>query len=93
VYPFSERVIDACARRAPAAAPPLDHDELLTARERDVLQRAAQGFAHAAIGSRVLISSRTEETPHAKLLHTLSLQTQTDLVRFAVARGLIPGTR
>jgi DNA-binding NarL/FixJ family response regulator len=89
--PLSERAIDAYARRA-SAAHPLDRYELLTNREREVLQLAAQGLPNAEIGSRLSISPRTAETHRANLLRKLNLQTQTDLVRFAVARGLIPGT-
>jgi DNA-binding CsgD family transcriptional regulator len=57
-----------------------------------VLQLAAQGLPNAEIGSRLSISPRTAETHRANLLRKLNLQTQTDLVRLAVARGLIPGT-
>ena len=90
--PLSERAIDAYARRAADAARPLDRYELLTDREREVLQLAAQGLTNAEIGSRLAISPRTAETHRANLLRKLSLQTQTELVRFAVARGLISGT-
>lgn len=87
--PLSERAIDAYAHRAEAAQRPLDRYELLTAREREVLQLAAQGMCNAAVGERLVISPRTAETHRANLLRKLGLQTQTDLVRYAVGRGLI----
>lgn len=87
--PLTERALDAYARRAQEAARPLDRYELLTAREREVLQLAAQGMSNAAIGERLVISPRTAETHRANLLRKLGLQTQTDLVRYAVGRGLI----
>jgi DNA-binding NarL/FixJ family response regulator len=87
--PLSERAIDAYAQHADEAKRPLDRYELLTAREREVLQLAAQGMSNAAIGERLFISPRTAETHRANLLRKLGLQTQTELVRYAVGRGLI----
>lgn len=86
---LSDRAIDAYARRAADAARPLDRYDLLTGREHEVLQLAAQGLNSAEIGARLSISPRTAETHRANLLRKLGLQTQTDLVRFAADRGLI----
>jgi DNA-binding NarL/FixJ family response regulator len=87
--PLNDRAIDAYTLRAAAAEQPLDRYDLLTSREREVLQLAAQGFSNAEVGERLSISPRTAETHRANLLRKLGLQTQTDLVRFAVSRGLI----
>jgi DNA-binding NarL/FixJ family response regulator len=87
--PLNERAIDAYARRAADGSRPPDRYEMLTSREREVLQLAAQGLNNADFGHRLVLSPRTVETHHAKLLRKLGLQTQTDLVRFAVGRGLI----
>jgi DNA-binding NarL/FixJ family response regulator len=89
--PLTERALDAYAKRAAEASQPLDRYELLTSREREVLQLAAQGLSNAEVGKRLAISPRTAETHRANLLRKLGLQTQTDLVRFAVNRGLVPG--
>lgn len=88
--PLAERVAEAAARQAADADRPIDRYDLLTARERDVLQLAAQGLNNAEVGERLSISPRTAETHRANLLRKLGLQTQTDLVRFAIGRGLIP---
>lgn len=90
--PLAERAIDAYARQGGDPAAPIDRYDLLTAREREVLQLAAQGMSAADIGARLSISPRTVETHRANLLRKLGLQTQTDLVRFAVGRGLIPAS-
>jgi DNA-binding NarL/FixJ family response regulator len=87
--PLTERAIDAYARRATDAARPPDRYEMLTTREREVLQLAAQGLSNAEIGQRLIISPRTAETHRAKVLRKLGLRSQTDVVRFAVGRGLI----
>jgi DNA-binding NarL/FixJ family response regulator len=88
--PLNERAIDAYARQAGTETRPLDRYELLTSREREVLHLAAQGMNNAEIGERLAISPRTAETHRANLLRKLGLATQTDLVRFAMTRGLVP---
>lgn len=88
--PLAERVAEALARHANDDARPIDRYDLLTAREREVLQLAAQGLNNAEVGERLSISPRTAETHRANLLRKLGLETQTDLVRFAISRGLIP---
>jgi DNA-binding NarL/FixJ family response regulator len=87
--PLNERAIEAYARRAEDAQCPVDRYDLLTAREREVLQLAAQGMNNAEIGARLAISPRTAETHRANLLRKLGLASQTDLVRFAVGRRFI----
>jgi DNA-binding NarL/FixJ family response regulator len=86
---LNERAIDAYARRAETDSRPLDRYDLLTSREREALQLAAHGMSTAEIGERLAISPRTAETHRANLLRKLGLTTQTDLVRFAMTRGLI----
>lgn len=85
--PLDERAIDAFARRAEDATQSLDRYELLTNREREVLHLAAQGLGNAEVGERLSISPRTAETHRANLLRKLGLRTQTELVRYADARG------
>lgn len=72
-------------------AKPSDADPLasLTPRERMVLQLAAEGHGNTALAEKLFISPRTAETHRTNLLRKLGLQTQTDLVRFAIRKGLI----
>ena len=90
---LSERAIEAYALRAQEASSPLDRYELLTAREREVLQLAAQGMTNTEIGQRLSISPRTAETHRTNLMRKLTLTTHTELVRFAISRGLLPVTQ
>lgn len=69
---------------------PPERHELLTTRERQVLQLAAEGATSVAIGKRLGISSRTVETHRAHMMQKLGLRTQTDLIRYAVRQGLLP---
>jgi len=83
---LSERAIEALLTK-----PADDNDPLhsLTQRERMVLQLAAEGFSNSEIAEKLFISPRTAETHRTNLLRKLGLQTQTDLVRFAIRKGLI----
>jgi two-component system response regulator NreC len=61
----------------------------LTARERVVLQLAAEGTTTAEIAKRLYISPRTVETHRANVMKKLSLRSQTELVRFAIRKKII----
>jgi two-component system response regulator NreC len=85
--PLSERAVEAYTRKAQAAT--LDPYETLTTREREVLHLAAEGHSNAEIAERLVISPRTVETHRASLMRKLDLQSQTDLIRYALQRGII----
>jgi DNA-binding NarL/FixJ family response regulator len=91
---LNERAINAYASRAQGRTGPLDRYELLTNREREVVQLAAQGLSNAEIGERLSISPRTAETHRTNLMRKLGLKDQTELMRFAIRRGLVidPGS-
>jgi DNA-binding NarL/FixJ family response regulator len=84
--PLSEWAINALTAKTPDATDPL---QTLSPRERMVLQLAAEGENNPGIAEKLFISPRTAETHRANLLRKLGLQTQTDLVRFAIRKGLI----
>ncbi len=86
--PLSERdVADYLAKTESAGDDP--HD-LLTPRERQVLQLAAAGMTCPEIGARLQISERTVERHRSNLMHKLGLHSQTELVLYAVRRGILP---
>jgi DNA-binding NarL/FixJ family response regulator len=84
--PLSEWAINALLTKPTAEADPL---QALSQRERTVLQLAAEGHNNPEIAEKLFISPRTAETHRTNLLRKLGLQTQTDLVRFAIRKGLI----
>lgn len=85
--PLSDRAIEIYGQSATDAT--LDIYETLTTREREVLHLAAEGRSNVEIGDRLSISPRTVETHRAHLMRKLGLQGQTDLVRYALRRGII----
>jgi len=87
--PLSEPAIESYIQRA-KTSDSLDLYDTLTNREREVFQLAAEGHTNNEIASRLFISPRTVETHRANVMHKLGLRSQTDLVRFALQRGILP---
>jgi len=85
---LSERAIDAYAEKAQTA--PVEAYETLTTREREILQLAAESTSLSEIAARLGISPRTVETHRENLMRKLGLQSQTDLIRYALRRGILP---
>jgi two-component system response regulator NreC len=86
--PLSERAIKAYVQKAESGLS--DSYETLTDREREILQLAAEGCSSSTIADRLSISPRTAETHRMNLMRKLGLKNQTDLIRYALRRGIIP---
>ena len=86
--PVTEIAINAYIQQAKAG--PLDAHEMLTSRERGVLQLIAEGRTNREIGACLHISGRTVENHRARLMRKLGLRNQADLVRHALSHGMIP---
>lgn len=86
--PLSESAIAAYVEKV--AASPIDPLASLTARERQVLWLAAEGRSSGEVAAQLEISPRTAETHRANLMGKLGLHSQTELVRFALRRGVLP---
>lgn len=69
-----------------ALADPFDS---LTQREREVLTLSAEGYAYGEIAEQLVISPRTVETHRNNVMRKLGLNTVSDMVRYAIRRGLI----
>lgn len=85
--PLSERGIEMYAERA--ASTRLDAYDTLSTREREVMHMAAEGRTSADIATRLCISVRTVETHRAHLMRKLNLRNQSELIRYALRRGLL----
>lgn len=68
---------------------PGDAYDSLTTREREILQMVAEGQTNASIADRLSISVRTVETHRSNLMDKLKLANQTELVKFAIRRGIL----
>lgn len=61
----------------------------LTARERQVLRRIAEGFGNKEIASALHVSPRTVESHRAHLMRKLGVHKASALVRIAIRAGLV----
>ena len=64
--------------------------ELLSMREREVLQLTVEGSSSAAIAERMNLSPKTIETYRSRLMGKLGVHDLTELVRFAIKHGITP---
>ena len=61
----------------------------LTARQREILQLVAEGFSAKEIAEQLKLSHRTVEFHKVKIMEQLQLHTVADLVKYAIAHGII----
>ncbi len=76
---------DGASAQAPATAP----EELLTARERDVLCLLAGGADNAAIGLQLSISPHTVKQHVTNIFEKLGVRTRVEAAVYAVRTGLV----
>lgn len=85
---LNERALQAYVQRAQGSRIEDPYDTM-TQREREVFQLAAEGHSNPTIAERLTLSTRTVEMHRANLMKKLGLKSQTDLVKYAVKRGLV----
>jgi two-component system, NarL family, response regulator NreC len=69
---------------------PSDAYKTLTTREREILQMTVEGCTSQEIGDKLMISPRTVEVHRSNFMNKLGLHNQTELIRFAIKRGILP---
>ena len=74
---------------AEAAAKARTGDDPLSEREREVLRLLALGHTNQEIAKTLYISVRTAETHRAHIMQKLRLSTRAELVRYALANGVL----
>ncbi|HXK32405.1 MAG TPA: response regulator transcription factor [Dehalococcoidia bacterium] len=63
--------------------------DLLTSREREVLQLIAEGYSNQRIANELFISVKTVEAHKAHIMSKLHAQNRTDLIRYAIRKGIV----
>ncbi len=75
---------------APTADPATDPGlDLLSAREREVMQLLARGYTYREIGGRLFISVKTVESHASNVLRKLQLSNRNELTRWAATNRLL----
>lgn len=83
-------VLDAFTGTGPAAATAVDEElERLTAREREVMQHLARGYAYKEIAAELVISVRTVESHASAVLRKLQLSSRHKLTHWATQNRLL----
>ncbi len=86
-------VLDAFAAGSPTPEPAEEATDpgldLLSAREREVMQLLARGYTYREIGSRLFISVKTVESHASNVLRKLQLSNRNELTRWAATNRLL----
>jgi len=87
-------VLDAFSAAGVAPAAPVEEAtdpglDLLSAREREVMQLLARGYTYREIGSRLFISVKTVESHASNVLRKLQLSNRNELTRWAATNRLL----
>lgn len=86
---MSEKLLQKIDTQATAAKPQADPWDTLSERERDVLRLVALGYTNAEIAGELFLSVKTVETYRMRGMEKLNLQTRAQLVKSALAKGLL----
>jgi DNA-binding NarL/FixJ family response regulator len=63
--------------------------DALTPREREVLQLIAEGYTNQGIANELYISVKTVEAHKAHIMTKLHARNRTDLIRYAIRKGIV----
>ncbi len=89
LYPsVARKVVEDYLKRVEAGEERERYDGL-TEREREILTLIAQGLSNQQIAEKLYISIKTVQTHRAHVLEKLGLHDRTELVRYAIRKGLI----
>ncbi len=89
LYPsVARKVVEDYLKRVEAGEERERYDGL-TEREREILTLIAQGLGNQQIAEKLYISIKTVQTHRAHVLEKLGLHDRTELVRYAIRKGLI----
>ena len=86
--PIAAKLIEDYVRRV-RGTEVKDADEPLTTREREVLKLIAEGNTNHQIAEQLTVSKKTIESHRANIMRKLDLHDVTELVKYALRKGLI----
>lgn len=66
-----------------------EEEEILSNREKEVLKLVALGFTNKQIANQLLVSIKTVESHKARIREKLNMSYRSDLVKYAIEKGLI----
>jgi two-component system, NarL family, response regulator NreC len=87
LYPSLAKALLAAYLQPPPDVQERKKREILSEREREVLQLVALGYTHQQIADRLCLSVKTVETHKKHAMEKLDLRGRAQLVRYALQRG------
>jgi len=76
-----------------AEAEPQTGEDVLTAREREVLTLIADGYTNREIADTLVISVKTVERHRENIMAKLDIHNRVELVRYAIKKGMIDASK
>ena len=89
LYPAATRLLVNEYARGARAVGERDSVAELTDREREVLRLTAEGFSNQEIADKLIISPKTVDTYRGRIMDKLNLRHRSELVRYALRKGLL----
>ena len=95
LYPsFTRILLDGISpRREPDDSGQRDRYDLLSDREKEVLQLIALGYTNRQVADQLYLGVKTIETYRARVMDKLGLRSRSALVRYALRKGLLDDER
>lgn len=90
LYPsLAKMLVQQVLHKDQAAKHDKDGYDVLSAREKEVLRLVALGHTNQQIAELLVVSVKTVETHKSRIMDKLNLKNRSELVRYAIERGLI----
>jgi DNA-binding NarL/FixJ family response regulator len=86
---IAERMVHNYVRYASAPDDVKPQRELLSVREREILQLVAEGMGNQGIAGKLTLSVKTVEAHKAHISQKLGVRGRTELIKYAIRKGLI----
>src|SRR5919199_1052170 len=86
---ISDKMVQNYIRLADGLIDEVPQKEVLSVREREILQLVAEGLGNQAIAQKLCLSVKTVEAHKAHIMRKLNVKGRTELIKYAIRKGLI----
>jgi DNA-binding NarL/FixJ family response regulator len=86
---ISDKMVQNYIRLADGMTDEAPQKEILSVREREILQLVAEGYGNQAIAGKLCLSVKTVEAHKAHIMRKLNVKGRTELIKYAIRKGLI----
>jgi two-component system response regulator NreC len=86
---ISDKMVQNYIRLADGLSDDAPQKEILSVREREILQLVAEGFGNQQIAGKLCLSVKTVEAHKAHIMRKLNVKGRTELIKYAIRKGLI----